>query len=150
MSTLARGVRYNHGSTAAASGGGPRERVDPLSLRCSAPRGAVYRLEVSRMTFDPPAAPDDEVAEAGGDDRFIFLDEAETWALWLPDSSDEGVVVHAHGAADDGAAELLFFECDAAPDARGESLVRCPDCGASIPEVEIDALIDALPDVLDA
>jgi hypothetical protein len=88
------------------------------------------------------ATGDDELIEAG-DDQFIFLDEGETWALWLPRQGDEGIVVHAHEPAGD---ELLFYECDAVELPDGRALVRCPDCGATIAEAELDALIAALPD----
>jgi len=90
----------------------------------------------------PPHAED---AEA--DDEIIFLDENETWALWLPVGTDEGVVVHAHGAAEDGDdAEHLFFECEAVDGPDGEALVICTECDAAIPEAEIEALIEALSD----
>lgn len=103
---------------------------------------------MSSANFPDGAAAGNEASEAG-DDQFIFLDEAETWALWLPHDSDEGIVVHAHGAAA-AADELLFCECEAVEAPDGRVLARCPECGAVIAEAEIDALIDALAEGGDA
>ena len=91
---------------------------------------------------------DDEFDDVAADgDEIIFLDETETWALWLPVGTDEGVVVHAHGAAEDGDdAEHLFFECEAVDGPDGKALVICTECDAAIPEAEIEALIVALSD----
>ena len=81
------------------------------------------------------------------DAQFIVLDGAGGWALWLAGDSDEAIVVHAHEP--DGDAELLFYECDAARADDGRPLVLCPECGATIPEAEIDALISSLEHVDD-
>ena len=79
------------------------------------------------------------------DDQFIYLDEADEWVLWLPNGSSEAVVVHAHGPTADHD-EWLFIECDAVDGPNGLTHVRCPDCGAEVPEAQIDAWIEALPD----
>jgi hypothetical protein len=83
------------------------------------------------------------------DDAVILLDEAEGWALWVPDDSGEAVVVHGHGTgvdADDDE-EWLFIEADSALDDEGAPAVRCPECGAMARESQIEAWIAALPDV---
>jgi hypothetical protein len=91
----------------------------------------------------------DGTPDVADDSQFIFLDEAGGWALWLAGDSDEAIVVHAHDPAGDGDAELLFYECDGVRDEQDRPLALCPECGAIIPEAEIDALIDALPDATD-
>jgi hypothetical protein len=77
------------------------------------------------------------------DSRFIFLEEEEGWALWVPREGDEAVVVHAHLDENDGA-EMLFYECEPATGPDGEALARCPECGVTILEDDLDEMLDAL------
>src|SRR5262245_19438691 len=84
------------------------------------------------------------ISNVDDDAQCIVLDGAGGWALWLAGDSDEAIVVHAHDPDGGGDAELLLYECDAARDDVGRPLVLCPECGATIPEAEIDALISAL------
>lgn len=93
----------------------------------------------------PLRLPDDVAAageiEEGGSEVF-FLDDGLQWALLVP----EGAVLHAHGEVADDEAETMLFECEPAESPTGEALVRCSECGASISEAEVEAMIHALGD----
>ena len=89
-------------------------------------------------------SPEGQYTEVEDDDsRFIFLDEEAGWALWVPRDGDEAVVVHAH-LDDDDAPDMLFYECEPATGPDGESLAQCPECGLTIPESDLDEMLDEL------